>query len=270
MARDELSIVEFAGLYARTAQEAYAATGRYLRSLPPDAWDEPTGCEKWTMRVLAGHVAGEAVWFPNLVRGVTRGEAPLPDSLYQELKALPLPETAGRIEEAAAAIQSSVDEADPDQLRQTVDLGFTKMPLWRATSISAFEAVLHNWDARAGREDRATIPTAWAKALAGITVEFAPEIAHQDGVDAVPGVYLLRVGDGIGSVTITSRDGKVTAEEGAAAAPEVLLDLRVDQYVRLLAGRLDLASPEGRDLRIEGDRARAEGLNRIFAGVANG
>jgi len=49
----------------------------------------------------------------------------------------------------------------------------------------------------------------------------------------------------------------------------VTLYLSSDQYLRLLAGRLPLDSEEGREIRIEGERGRAAGLNRIFGGIAN-
>jgi uncharacterized protein (TIGR03083 family) len=255
--------------WARTANEAFGATAQYLRSLPEDAWDGPSGCAKWTIQDLAGHVVGEAVWFPNLVRGVTRGEAPLPTELYDRLKTLPPAELTERMEEAANAIEGSIVEATEEHLRQTVDMGFARMPLWRATFVSALEAVYHNWDARAGREARPTIPTPWAVQLGREVSDYAPLIAHRDKVAGSPGTYLLQVGDGIGPMTVTAQDGGLEVERGAVGRPDVTLHLTADQCARLVAGRLDLASDEGRELQIEGDRSRAAGLNRIFAGIAN-
>lgn len=152
--------------YARIAGEAYGDTARYLRALPAEEWDGPSGCAEWTVRDLAGHVVGEAVWFPNLARGVTRGEPPWPNDLYASLKTLPPDELTARLTEAARSIPPAIEEATADQLQQTVDLGFTKMPLWQATYVAVAESVYHNWDARAGREPDATIPTAWALRLA--------------------------------------------------------------------------------------------------------
>lgn len=270
MTTQELSIEEYAHTCAQTTKEAFTASARYFRALPEDAWDDPTGSAKWNMRTLAGHIVGEAVWFPNLVRGVTVGEAPLPAHLYEDLKELPPFELADRTEEAAAAIQSSVEEATHDQLELTVNVGWLELPIWKATSISAAEAVLHDWDTRARREERARIPTPWAQALTKFMLDFGAILSHKDGARANPGAYLLQVGDGVGPITISVREGTVTVEEGETISPDVILYLSADQYVRLLAGRLDLASPEGREVRTDGDRDRAIGLNRIFAGIANG
>ena len=123
---------------------------RYLRSAPEDAWSGPTGCARWTLRDLAGHAVGEAVWFPNLVRGVTQGEPPLPANHYESLKVVPAAQLADTMEEAARSIPPAIDAATADQLHKTVDVGFTKLPLWRATNLALIESVLHNWDASVG------------------------------------------------------------------------------------------------------------------------
>ncbi len=146
MTMPQTSIETLAHAYAETAAEAYGDQARYLRSLPEDAWDGPTGCADWTVRDLAGHVVGEAVWFPTLVRGVTRSEAPLPDERYQALKILPAARLADTLEEAARDIPWAVGEAISGQLQQTADVGFTQLPLWRATYLPLAESIYHNWD----------------------------------------------------------------------------------------------------------------------------
>ena len=268
MAGDQPPIEAVAHARAATAAEAYADLARYLRALPAQDWGARTGCSAWTMRDLAGHVVGEAVWFPILVRGVTRGERPLPDAVYEALKMLPAAELADRMERAARDIPPAVAEATPAQLHQSVEVGWTSLPLWQATALPVIEAVYHHWDARAGREPEAAIPTSWAVALAELLVEFAPLIAHQDGALAAPGRYLFQVGDGVGAMTITVQEGHVTVEHGARGTPDVTLHLSADRYVRLLAGRLDLARALDRgEAQLEGERGRALELTRIFAGI---
>lgn len=253
---------------ARTAGDAYGEMAHYLRSVSEDAWNGPTGCSEWTLRQLAGHVVGEAVWFPNLVRGVTQGEAPLPGEHYESLKTLPPGQLADIMAQAAAAIAPAVEAATDEQLHQTVDVGFMKLPLWRTTVLPLMEASYHGWDARAGRDPGATIPTARAVQIAGILFDFAPMIANRDGAAAAPGTYLLRVGDDVGPVTIMARDGQVAVERGAQGTPDVTLHLSADQYVRLIAGRLDLASAiEQGTVIVEGARGRALDLRRIFQGI---
>jgi hypothetical protein len=153
-------------------------------------------------------------------------------------------------------------------MQETVDVGWTTLPLWRATALPVMEAVYHHWDARAAREPEAAIPTSWAVALAEMLVEFAPLIAHPDGALAAPGRYLFQVGDGAGAMTVAVQEGQVRVERGALGPPDVTLHLSADRYARLLAGRLDLARALDRGkVQLEGERGRALELTRIFAGI---
>jgi uncharacterized protein (TIGR03083 family) len=268
MTGEQPPIEALARAHAATAAEAYADLARYLRALPVEAWGGRSGCSAWTIRDLAGHVVGEAVWFPILVRGVTRGERPLPTAVYEALKTLPATELADRLEQAAREIPPAVAEATPAQLQQRVDVGWTTLPLWRATALPVMEAVYHHWDARAGREPEAAIPTSWAVTLAELLVEFAPLIAHRDGAVAALGRYLFQVGDGVGAMTVAVQDGQVRVERGARGTPDVTLQLSADRYARLLAGRLDLARALDRgEVQLEGERDRALALTRVFAGI---
>ena len=63
---DERTMENTARTYARTAGAAYGDAAGYLRTLPAAEWSGPTGCAAWDVRTLAGHIVGEAVWFPNL------------------------------------------------------------------------------------------------------------------------------------------------------------------------------------------------------------
>jgi alkyl sulfatase BDS1-like metallo-beta-lactamase superfamily hydrolase len=142
------------------------------------------------------------------------------------------------------------------------------VPTVPSTSKPVIEAVYHHWDARAGREPEATIPPFWAVPLAALLVEFASLIAHRDGAIAAPGRYLFQIGDGVGAMTITVQEGQVRVERGALGTPDVTLHLSADRYARLLAGRLDLARAlDSGEVQLEGGRARALELTRIFAGI---
>jgi len=268
MMSEQETLDQQARTFGRIAGQAWHDQAEYFRSLPEDAWNGPTGCARWTMHDLAGHSVGEAVWFLNLLRGVTQGEAPLPASTWDELKRLPGRDMADHLMEAGRSLPPAVEGASADQLEQTVDMAFSVMPLWRAVGINMLEAVFHNWDGRVGRAPDATIPTEWAQQLATFATSFVPIVARHD-VDAA-GRYLLRVGDGVGPVTLTADDGRVVLERDESGTPDVTLRLTADQYVRLLAGRLplDAAIDDGR-VSLQGSRERAVVLNRIFSGIAN-
>jgi hypothetical protein len=262
---------DLANGWARTAGEAFAASAEYFRALPANAWNDPTGCAKWNEHQLAGHIAGEVVWFPNLARGVTQGEAPLPMSRYEEINQLPGVQIAAVIAEAARELPPTIAAATDENLQADVDMGFTKMPLWQACYVSALEAVLHNWDARARREEGATIPQNWALSVgnAASLAQLASLVAHRDAVAGAEGVYLLDVAEGVGWLTITAHGGNLTVERGGTRPPKVTLHLTADEALRLISGRLSLDSHEGQWLQMDGDPERARGLNRIYSGIAN-
>lgn len=270
MVVQERPVKETASSFARTARDAFMDQAQYFRSLPDDAWKDPTGCSEWTMHDLAGHIVGEAVWFPNLVRGVTEGEQPLPPETWEELKRLPGPAMADRMAGAAGELVPAVEGATTEQLEQPVDFGPAGLPLWQVLGVCLLEAVVHDWDARVGRESGATIPTPWARELAGVVTPFVPMLAHADAVSDAPGRYLLEVGDGIGSITLTAGQDGVQAQPGQVGASEATFHLTADQYVRLLTGRFPLGPALNHgEVMVEGDRTRAEHLNRIFAGVGH-
>lgn len=270
MATQQIDTEAFARDNLRTAGEAFGSAADFLESLSESDWEATTGCEKWNMRTLADHIAGEAVWFPNLTRNAIRGEDMYPASVYDDMKSWPTDTLIGRLREAAAGFATALDGASVADLDKSVDLGFATQPLWQATYISTMEGVFHGWDTRATLNPDATIPTAWALTLARGIIDVASFVAHRKGIESSTGTYLLQVSDGIGPVTVTARDGQLTVEPGAVGTPDATLALTADQYVRLIVGRLKLDSGRKRDrVSISGDRERAMGLNRIFGGIAN-
>ena len=88
MIEQQHTVEERARSFARTASAAFQDQAAYLGALPDEAWSDRTGCAAWTMHALAGHVVGEAIWFPHLVRMVTDGTPPLPTGIWEELKRL--------------------------------------------------------------------------------------------------------------------------------------------------------------------------------------
>lgn len=268
MEQEQTEVEKLARTFGAVAREAFAATASYLQSLRDDEWNGPTACTRWTVRDLAGHVVGEAVWFPNLVRGATHGEAPYPGALYEELKVLPDAQLVDRLAGAADEIRSTIDGLTGEQMRLTVDLGFTRLPIWSATHISANEAVVHNWDARSGRDPATTIPARWAQVVALRGVELARLVMDRQAPRDAAGRYVLDVGDGVGPVSVVAEEGRVRVERSAAGEPDIVLHLSADQYIRLVEGRLDLdVALRVGEVVAEGDPGRATYLNRIFPGI---
>src|SRR5579872_5809282 len=122
--------VELSRAWGYTASDAFRASAAFFRSLPEDAWGGPTGCAEWDQRYLCGHILGEAVWFPNTLRGIVQGEAAHPASLYEEMMEWAPERQARRMDEAAGEIRAVIDVALPDHADDTVDVGWSRVPLW--------------------------------------------------------------------------------------------------------------------------------------------
>jgi uncharacterized protein (TIGR03083 family) len=255
--------------YASTSAEAFRDNADLVASLGATEWQNATGCAKWDMRALEGHIVGEAVWFPHLVREVVDGEPPLPGEVWGELAQLPGDELASRIRGAADELVHNVENASPDDLQKPADLGWMTIPLWQGLFVAVMEGVYHNWDARASRDPRAAIPTAWALVLAERMPVMAGFLARQEELHDAKGRYLLEVGDGVGPVNLKV-DGQVVVEGGSVSSPDATLNLSADQYVRLIVGRFPLGPAIDRgEASLSGDRRRAESLNHVFKGIAN-
>jgi uncharacterized protein (TIGR03083 family) len=257
--------------YVGTAREAFRQSASLFRSLSGDDWEAPTGCAHWTMHHLAGHIVGEAVYFAHLVPQSAENEPALPDDLWGQLSALPGEGIAERIERAADELVRNVERVSDEGLGQPADLGFITLPLYRALFMSLFEGVIHDWDTRARRGPDAHLHTDWAVQIAGGLAPMAGGLAHRDALSGAAGTYVLEVADGVGRVTIRITTDGASIESGGNGNPDVTLALNADGYVRLITGRYPLAAAIDRgEVKVDGDRARAEGLNRVFAGVANG
>lgn len=268
---DERSEAATSRAWAGAASEAFHASAEYFRALPDDAWHDPTGCADWDERYLAGHILGEAVWFPNLVRGLTSGEERYPSALYDEMMDWPPERQIPRLDAAADELVRAVEEAPEDACSKIVDIEWTKVPLWRATYVILMEGAYHDWDTRARREPNATIPTPWALELTRGLEFSAPLVAHRAALAGAPGRYRLQLTDGPDAFTVLVEGERLSFERGASGEPDLTLYVTADQCARLVAGRFPLAGPvEDGSVRIQGDRERIAGLNRIFGGIANG
>lgn len=168
----------------RRAQDGFDAV---LAAVPGDGWDQPSRCEAWSVRDVAGHV----VWGQRQLRAWATGQrdddrAGAPGAPHAGTTVGEDPLTTWR--EARAAARETLDE---DSLRRTLVL-----PYLGETSVGAMLTVLvtdhlaHTWDIEHAlglgiKLDAELIPGSFAWARANIVRMpgfFGPERtpAHND------------------------------------------------------------------------------------------
>jgi uncharacterized protein (TIGR03083 family) len=238
---------------AEVACRGFVATAELWRDFAEQDWARPSGCAKWDQHALAGHIIGEALWFANLAGGVVKGDPPLSEGIYEDLKSLPHVQMADRTETAGREIEELFRAASTHQLNVSVDLGWEKQPLGQAVSTAALEASLHNWDCRVGFDSEAAIPSDVATLLVPTLTRMVSMIAKPIG----SGRYDLVV-DRFGPVSIQIESGAVHATLDPRPDPDATV-LTTDQYVRLLSGRL-----RGHEFPLS-----LKQLAEVFTGIAN-
>jgi ubiquinone biosynthesis protein UbiJ len=71
-------------------------------------------------------------------------------------------------------------------------------------------------------------------------------------------------GEGGGPITLRWAGGKLEVARGAPPTADVTLHLPIEALIRLIWGRLPLASLDDGTVRVEGDRAAARRLAAAF------
>ena len=54
---------------------------QYLSSLPPNAWNEPSACDRWQVRDVVAHLAGGAEFYATMISRGLQGDASPPEGL---------------------------------------------------------------------------------------------------------------------------------------------------------------------------------------------
>ena len=130
------------------------------------------------------------------------------------------------------------------------------------------EVALHGWDIRAPGDPAATLAPEPAALMFDYVLGRVGRLASPDAARGLTATCRLDCsGPGGGAVTIRFQDGVATATREAAAAADWQLGLAVEAAIRLLWGRLDLASAlTNGQAQSSGDRGHLLALNAIFPG----
>ena len=105
-----------------------------VNRVPADAWDQPSCCEGWTAREVAGHIT----WGLRSTGGVAAG-----DGMAEQA---PEAEIAGA--DPAASVTAAIDDAiaaldQPGAIQRDTPFG---MPMDAFLSLMAVDSMIHAWD----------------------------------------------------------------------------------------------------------------------------
>lgn len=121
----------------RRYTQALYALDAVARRVPEGSWDNPSCCEGWTAREVAGH----ASWvIQNCTAMVGAGEPPAEQPEAQVAGADP----AATVSQSVAAMLAGIDK--PGVLNRVSATPFGEMPVDAFLGIIATDATAHAWD----------------------------------------------------------------------------------------------------------------------------
>jgi uncharacterized protein (TIGR03086 family) len=158
--------------------DALRRFGRRVHAVPEDRWSASTPCADWTVRDLVGHVVGEQLWAPHLLRGETMEQV---GDRYDGdvLGDAPALRWDGA---AAAAAQAWAEHARPG-LRVHTSMG--QIPVEEYAEQMHLDLVVHGWDLARGAGLDADLPADAAEHVLGYVVPRADAFAGS-GIFADP------------------------------------------------------------------------------------
>ena len=113
-----------------------SALGQLIEGVKPDQWDNPTACEKWTVRDLAAHMVGGGTMFAASFRGEAAEEYDGVDVLGDD--------PAAAWARVIADFEASADA--PGAMERDVVLPFATLPAQVALDVAKFDLLVHGWD----------------------------------------------------------------------------------------------------------------------------
>ena len=124
-----------------------------LRQVPSDAWDNPSPCDRWTARQVAGHAIGVV---NNVAARAGVGENL---DVFGDIGAIAGDDPAESFRPIRTRYLEAMDR--PGALQRTVTSSFGEMSLDRFLGLMAADTLIHSWDiARATGVDERLDPDA--------------------------------------------------------------------------------------------------------------
>jgi uncharacterized protein (TIGR03083 family) len=262
---------------------------QYLTTLPPEAWSTPSACNRWEVRDVVAHLAGQAENYAAWIVRSLQGDASTPVGLPAAGSA-----TAASFAEAAAQRVIARREQLGDQVLSTFittnaqlndrltslspqdwekphffnSLGIAPLRLRPALRLS--ELVLHGWDIRSRLEANVHLPAESLPVLLGLVCgPFTRWLFRPGPRLPVPIRYRFALtGAGARETDIVVEGDTASIEPTGAAAATVTCRCDTETFVLIMSGRFPLpdALAQGR-LAAEGEVERVDAFTQWFGGM---
>ena len=257
----------------RISRAEVQALVRELRGGGDAAWNAPTRCPGWAAKDAVAHIVQAITLHNAMTHAALDGQPPPPinpaqaEAASAQLLAQPRELVWSVLAERNDDYCEYLDSLDVAALPTPVDLTYVVIPVWQVALLRLNEIILHRWDIRAGRQPDVRIDSEGVPLVLDLSLGGAALLATHG--EKTPGTWQLDVvGPGGGPVIVRVEGDQVSAQRGTTPGADVTVSLASEALLRLLWGRLDLAGDLDDDrARVNGDRARALALQRLFPGA---
>ena len=259
---------------------------QYLQTLPPEAWGQPSACERWEGRDVIGHLTWMAEFYVEAVSRAVQGNVSPPEGFPAVGASTGASFDEFIAQRAIVCRQSLGEQLLPTfsiRLAQLIHLLATRtpqdwekpayrfsrtVPLRNYLYLSIQELALHGWDIRSALEPVAHLSVASPPALMDripqrFTIPWVADFSRGASLPS-PICYRWDMTGGVSSpYDIVVENGTCRIEPGGAAVGHVTFRSDTETFVLLMYGRLtlELAIATSR-LSVEGDQGLVTAFDR--------
>jgi uncharacterized protein (TIGR03083 family) len=262
---------------------------QYLNALPPEAWTKPSACDRWEVRDVVAHLAGQGQFYADMIARSLQGDASTPEGR-------PAPGTANAASFAEGGARRAI--ARREQLGDQVLAEFQKTndqlnhlltslgpqdwkkphyfnslgiaPLRFRPDLRIFELALHGWDIRSRLEPDAHLSAESVPVVLGLVLGPLTNWIFRPGprLSAPIRYRFALTGAGARETDIVVEGDTASVEPGGTAAATVTCRCDTETFALIMVGRLPLpdAQAQGR-LVAEGEAGRIDAFAQWFGGA---
>jgi uncharacterized protein (TIGR03083 family) len=262
---------------------------QYLNTLPPEAWTKPSACDRWEVRDVVAHLAGQGQFYADMITRSLQGDASTPEGR-------PAPGTANAASFAEGGAQRAIARREQlgdqllaefhetnDQLNHLLaSLGpqdwekphyFNSLgiaPLRFRPDLRIFELALHGWDIRSRLEPDAHLSAESVPVVLGLVLGPLTNWIFRPG-PKLPAPIRYRfalTGAGARNTDIVVAGDTAHIEPVGTAAAHVTCRCDTETFALIMVGRLPLRDALAQHrLVAEGEAGRVNAFVQWFGGA---